>query len=96
MGRTPLLVWHSKNELARSLPVDRAVPSARCLDDPIRQAVAAEAGETHQIDVLNIRTKAKMMHERPKCGCRHSVLKTIQFHASFLGWRGWSASAGRQ
>ncbi len=54
--------------LARIRPVDlQPLRGGRVLI-PVRQAVAAEAGEIHQVDVLHVGARAQMVDEAPEHG----------------------------
>src|SRR5690606_41968761 len=50
VARFPLALWHAVDDRARLLLAHRAVR----FGDPVGEAVAAEAGQTHQIDVLRV------------------------------------------
>ncbi len=61
----PLGCRQTVDDLARGDFVERR---AR-FDDPVRQTIPAEAGETHQIDVLRIMAVPQMVHQPAKRGC---------------------------
>src|SRR5262245_44835984 len=57
----PFLVGHAVNELARFILAECDAALGSRLLIPVRQAVAAEAGEIHQIDVLDVSAGAQML-----------------------------------
>src|ERR1700690_3523199 len=68
VGRLPGLVGHAIDRLpALVLAHGRALGFGFLLE-PVGQAVAAEAREIHQIDILNVGTRAQMLDKAPKDG----------------------------
>ena len=45
--------------------------------DPVGQAIAAEAGQTHQIDVLRIMPILQMVHQPAKGGGGHGIVQRV-------------------
>jgi len=56
---------------------------------PLGEAVAAEAGEVHQVDVLHVRPLAQLRHQRPERG-RFEGGSGVVVHRSTPGKRGRS------
>src|SRR6185437_1594370 len=77
----PLFIRHAINHLARRRIGDRQAALLCRLAIPAREAIAAEAGEVHQVEVLHVGAFAQMLHQaaesrRLKLGLRlliHSV-----------------------
>src|ERR1700719_475046 len=66
--RLPLVVRHAVDELpALVLGHGNALGVGRLLH-PVREAVAAEAGKVHQVDVLHLGTRSQMLDEAPEYG----------------------------
>src|SRR5579863_3340547 len=61
--RLPLLVRHAVDDLARLGigKLETALAGRRAI--PFREAVAAEPGEVHEVDVLHVGALAQMLHE---------------------------------
>src|SRR5690606_29017700 len=64
----PLLIRHAVDQLARLFLRHRDALFPRRFLIPVRQAVAAEAGEVHQVDILHVGTVAQMRHELAEGG----------------------------
>src|SRR5690349_14949298 len=64
----PLVVGHPIDDLARGRIGDLDALLARLLAVPARQAVAAEAGEIHQIDVLHVRALLQVRDQAAEGG----------------------------
>src|SRR5258705_1798528 len=64
--RLPGLVGHAVDGLAALVLGHRSAFGVRLVLEPVRQAVAAEAREVHQIDVLDIGAAAQMFDEAPE------------------------------
>src|SRR5579864_1597450 len=62
--RAPFVVGHAIDDLARLRVGQRDALLLGRLAVPTRKAVAAEAGEVHQVDVLHIGALAQMCDER--------------------------------
>src|SRR5882757_1959199 len=54
MGRLPGLVGHAVDGLAALVLGHRRTLGVGGFLEPVRQAIAAEAGEVHQVDILDI------------------------------------------
>src|SRR5207249_8619023 len=63
----PFVVGHAVDDLARLGVAERGALPLRRLAIPAREAIAAEPGEVHQIDVLHVRALAQMCDERAEC-----------------------------
>src|SRR5690348_14864724 len=59
----PFALRHAVDQLARSILIEGNAILCRGFAIPVSQAVAAEARQSHQIDILHIRPSAKMRHE---------------------------------
>src|ERR1019366_6316302 len=66
ISRLPGLVGHAVDGLAALVLADVSALGVGLLLEPIGQAVAAEAREIHQIDVLDIAAGPQMFDEAPK------------------------------
>src|ERR1700730_14091081 len=64
--RLPFVVGHAIDDLARLGIGQREAALLGRLAIPPRQAIAAEAGEAHQIEVLHIGALAQMLHQAAK------------------------------
>src|SRR4051812_15925646 len=69
MFRLPLLVGHAIDLLARLVAADRKPARLGLFLVPVGQAIAAEAREIHEIDVLDIAPFAQMPDEAAEGGC---------------------------
>src|SRR6516162_6693804 len=67
MFRAPLIIRHAIDDLARLRVRQRDAALLRFLVIPPRKAIPAEAGQVHQIDVLDIGPLAEMFDEAPEC-----------------------------
>src|SRR5882762_8879800 len=65
ISRLPCLIGHAIDGLAALVLAHRRALGVRRLLQPVGQAVAAEAGEVHQIDVLDIAEGAQLFDETP-------------------------------
>ncbi|KAL1837472.1 hypothetical protein VTJ49DRAFT_3752 [Mycothermus thermophilus] len=74
-ARLPFGKRHALDELARRLLVELAL--ARFLD-PVGEAVAAEAGQPHQVDVLGIAARAQMARQPAECGGDDPIIERIE------------------
>src|SRR4051794_12904315 len=63
VARLPLLVGHAVDMRPALLLGERDAARVRRLLEPVRQAVAAEPGEVHEVDVLHVRAGAQVLHE---------------------------------
>jgi len=72
----PIGLRHSIDRLARLIAIHRSV---RGFADSVGQAVAAEAGQPHQVDVLDIGARPQMFDETTKGGGGETVVQ---------GWHG--------
>src|SRR5882757_4242315 len=70
-ARLPGLVGHAVDGLAALVLAHRCALGVGFLFQPVRQAVAAEARQIHQIDVLDVVAGAQMLDEAPE----HSSLE---------------------
>src|SRR6185369_6287392 len=59
----PVLVGHAVDDLARALLGKLQALGVGRLLVPVGEAVAAEAGQIHQVDVLHLAAPAQMLHE---------------------------------
>src|SRR4029453_2273500 len=66
--RLPLLVRHAIDDLARLRVGERHALLLGGGAVPFRQAVAAEAGEIHQVDVLHVGAFAQVLDQAPERG----------------------------
>src|SRR5882762_2302633 len=64
--RLPGLVGHAVDGLAALVLGHRSAFGVRLVLEPVRQAIAAEAREVHQVDVLDIGAAAQMFDEAPE------------------------------
>src|SRR5438045_8023461 len=68
MAGLPLVVRHAINVLAALLLGQRDSALVRRILEPVRKAVAAEAGQVHEIDVLNVGAVPQMLDESAESG----------------------------
>src|SRR5690606_21436906 len=68
MLRFPLIIRHAVHDLARLRVCQRLAGLLRRLAIPARQAIAAEAGQIHHVDVLHIRPLAQMLDQAAEGG----------------------------
>src|SRR5215216_4371524 len=68
MGRLPGLVGHAVDRLAAFILAHRDAPGVGFVLEPVGQAVAAEAREIHQVDVLEVAAGAQMFDKAPESG----------------------------
>src|SRR6478672_9316086 len=59
----PLLVRHAVDQLAALIIRHWDMPFVSCVLHPIREAIAAEADEINQVDILHSGTRAQMSKE---------------------------------
>ena len=64
----PFVVGHAVDQLAGLVVGHRLAALLRGGAIPLGQAVPAEAGEVHQVDVLHVGALAQMRHQRPERG----------------------------
>src|SRR5687767_10691728 len=62
----PFGIGHAVDDLARLFLGEIDARGGRRLAIPVRQAVAAKAGEVHQVDVLDICPEPQMLEQAPK------------------------------
>src|SRR4051794_21077274 len=92
MLRFPFLVGHPVDALACFRPAQRDAAGLRLLLVPVRKTVAAETGEIHEIDVLDIASLAQMLEEpAERCGFELGLGLRIAGHeeaslSSIIGW----------
>src|SRR5436190_5076597 len=86
--RPPLVVGHAIDDLARFGIGEREAAVLGFGAIPFRQAVTAEAGQVHQIDVLHIGPLAQMLHE-PAEGCSLELGAGLVVHRDLLGIAGF-------
>jgi len=67
-------VGHAVDGLAALVLGHRSAFGVRLVLEPVRQAIAAEAREVHQVDVLDIGAAAQMFDERRNTAASSSVL----------------------
>src|SRR6266436_5615078 len=79
MFRAPFVVGHAVDDLPRLLVRQRDAALLGFGAIPFREAVPAEAGEVHQIDVLDIGPLAQMLDETAK-GCRFELGAGLVVH----------------
>src|SRR3546814_3618963 len=48
------------------------------LGDPVAEAVAAKAGEPHQVDVCGVAAMLEQADEPAECDCGHSIVQAAQ------------------
>src|SRR6267154_5290557 len=65
----PLLIRHAVDRFAALVLAERDAGLVGLLLHPVGQAVAAEAGEIHQVDVLHVDPRAQMVDQTPEDGC---------------------------
>src|SRR5262245_25575628 len=68
MLRLPLLVGHAVDNLPRLGIRQLQAALLRGFPVPARQAVAAEAREIHEVEILHVRALAQMLHEAAEGG----------------------------
>src|SRR4029077_17994579 len=66
--RFPGLIGHPIDRLAAFVLADADALSVGLFRHPVRQAVAAEAGQIYQIDVLDVGAGAQMVDKAPENG----------------------------
>src|ERR1700744_3792066 len=66
IGRLPSLVGHAIDGLAALVLAETQALGVGFLFHPVRQAIAAEAGEIHQVDILDVATRAQMLDQPPE------------------------------
>jgi hypothetical protein len=66
MGGLPGLIGHAVDSLAALVLAHRQVFGVGFVLEPIGQAVAAEACEVHQIDILDVAAGAQMLDKAPE------------------------------
>src|SRR5947209_19575395 len=64
--RLPGLVGHAVDRLAALVLADPNALGVGLFLHPVRQAVAAEAGQVHQVDVLDVGAGAQMLDQAPE------------------------------
>src|ERR1044072_2917235 len=88
----PLVVGHAVDDLARLGIGDLDALLARLLAVPARQAVAAEAGEAHQVDVLNVGALLQMRDQAAEGG-GFEFGAGLVVHGDLLGTPGYGLGA---
>src|SRR5215218_9255020 len=68
VARLPGVVRHAVDVLAALVLGERDAARVGGLLQPVRQAVAAEPGEVHQVDVLHVRACPQVLDEAPEGG----------------------------
>ena len=46
--------------------------------DPVGEAVATEAGQPHQLDVLRVVSMAQVTYQPPESGCGDRIVKRVE------------------
>src|SRR5688500_18424307 len=69
MLRLPLLVGHAVDVCAAVVLGERDGALVRGVLQPVGQAVAAEAGQIHEIDVLHVRARAEVLDKPAESRC---------------------------
>src|SRR5262249_49103273 len=64
--RLPFVVRHAVHRFAACVLAERDAARVGRLLHPVGQAIAAEAGEVHQVDVLDLGMGAQMLHQAPE------------------------------
>jgi hypothetical protein len=77
----PFVIGHAVDDLAALLLGHRQALAVRGVLHPVRQAVATEAGEIHQVNVLDVRARAQMFDQAPVNG-RFQLNAGFVVHAS--------------
>ena len=77
MLRLPLLIGHAVDRLAALVLADGDPFGVGLFLHPVGQAVAAEAGQIHQIDVLDVGPGAQVADQAPENG-------GFQFRSGFV------------
>src|SRR5690606_558711 len=72
--RLPFILRHAVDRLARGSLVAFVAGVA----NPVCQAIAAESGEAHQVDVLRIVAMAQMAHQSAKRLCGHRIGQLVE------------------
>src|SRR5690349_6494735 len=67
MARLPLRVGHAINDLASLALFERQAAGPGGVLVPVRQAIPAEPGKVHEVDVLHVGPFPKMFDEPPEC-----------------------------
>ena len=70
----PFAHRHAVDQLARRVLVARVASLA----NPVGQAIAAEAGKAHQVDVLRIVAVAQVAHQLAESGRGHGVGQLVE------------------
>src|SRR5262249_43172793 len=89
IARLPFGIGHAVNDLAGGVLVELDAAGLRGLLVPVRQAIAAKAGEIHEVDILDVVTLAQMFEQPPKRRSFQLVSRRlIQLcHGELLPWR---------
>src|SRR3954466_936423 len=66
--RLPGLIGHAVDRLAALVLADPDALGVGLFLHPVRQAVAAEAGQVHQVDVLDVGAPAQVLDQAPENG----------------------------
>src|SRR5215813_9274968 len=93
--RPPLVIGHAVDDLARFGIGEGKTALSGLGAVPFRQAVAAEACQIHQIDILDIRPLSQMRHETAK-RCSLELGAGLVVHRILLLWPGpmWPRDGG--
>src|SRR5690606_1330755 len=65
--RPPLVIRHAVDRFARLILAHGLAGCAGCLLVPVGEAVAAEAREVHEVDVLHVGSLAQMRDQLAEC-----------------------------
>ena len=74
LRRLPRAIIHAVDRAARLVAADRPALLRRSLGDPIGKAIAAEAGEPHQVDILRVLAMAQMIDQAAEGGGRDGIV----------------------
>lgn len=74
MARLPFLGRHAVDERA----CDFAIGRAAGLNQPVGQAVAAETGQSHEVDILRVAAVAQMTDKPPECSRRGTIIDFVE------------------
>src|SRR5215218_8426055 len=66
--RFPLLERHAVDRFAALILAHWHALGVRCFLHPVGEAIAAEAGEIHHVDILHVGTRAQMVEQTPEGG----------------------------
>src|SRR5689334_11135397 len=66
--RLPLIVRHAVDDLARLRIRHSDAALLGCLAIPLREAIAAEAREIHEVEILHVGARAQMLDQLAKSG----------------------------